>query len=301
MIFIDVSEHQGKIDWKKVKNDGIDGAIIRAGFGKGNIDKFFHENMKGAIDAGFQYIGAYWFSYAYNTDMAKREAQYMNDACLQYKKHLNVGVFYDWEYASMDYAKKHGVNPNKQSITAMNEIFCKTAAGMGYVAGYYLNLDYERNFIDVSKLGAFRKWFAQYNDKNASSCFMWQYSSKGNVKGITGHVDMNQLFGTLKASDEQPKEKKKSNQTIAKEVIAGKWGNGYQRKSRLTKAGYDYKAIQQIVNDMLQSEVKEVYIVKKGDTLTSIAKAHGTTVEKLVAKNNIKNPNKIFVGQKLYV
>ena len=302
MKFIDVSEHQGKIDWKKVKAAGIDGAIIRAGFGKGNVDKCFKSNIDGAISAGVSYLGVYWFSYAYNVEMAKREAQYCNDFISAYKDKLNVGVFYDWEYASMDYAKKFNVVPNRALITEMNLQFCKTINKLGFIAGYYLNKDYERNYIDTSKLSAFRKWFAQYASKNDSDCFIWQYTSRGSVKGITGNVDMNELFGKIEAGTTAPAAKKKTNVQIAQEVIAGKWGNGYERKSRLNKAGYDYKTIQQIVNEMLSSNVKEIYVVKTGDTLTSIAKAHGTTVEELLKKNkNIINPNKIYAGQKIYV
>lgn len=195
MKIIDVSEHQGKINWNKVKASGINAAIIRAGYGKGNVDERFIENIKAAINAGIISIGVYWFSYAYTVDMAKREAQYCNDLIKPYKDKLNLGVYFDWEYDSMNYAKKRGVYPNKNLITNMNIYFCDKIRELGYKAGYYLNLDYQQNFIDVSRLKEFYKWFARYVSTEQRDCYIWQYSANGSVDGISGPVDMNELIG----------------------------------------------------------------------------------------------------------
>jgi LysM repeat protein len=97
---------------------------------------------------------------------------------------------------------------------------------------------------------------------------------------------------------------KKSNEEIADEVIAGKWGNTPERRARLEAAGYNYSTIQAIVNEKLKKYVttgEVFYTVKSGDTLSAIAKKNVTTVAKLVSMNNIKNPNVIYVGQKLRV
>lgn len=303
MKIIDVSEHNGIIDWKRVKAAGIDGVIIRAGFGKGNADKQYQNNIKGAINAGLKYIGVYWFSYAYTKGMAKREAQFLNDLVIKYKDNINLGAFFDWEYDSMKYAKKNNVVMTKAKITDLCVVFCETITELGYVAGYYLNLDYERNYIDTSRLKNFRKWFAQYSSQRSSKCNIWQYTSKGTVDGIKTNVDMNEVVDLNPAEKEKPAAKpagKKTNMQIAEEVLEGKWGNGYQRKSRLNKAGYDYKIIQSIVNSLLDQKSK-TYTVRAGDTLSSIAKKHNTTVAALASKNNIKNINKIYVGQKLNV
>ena len=91
---------------------------------------------------------------------------------------------------------------------------------------------------------------------------------------------------------------KKSNEEIAEEVIAGKWGNGEDRRNRLAKAGYDYDAIQKIVNQKLGGTY---YTIQSGDTLTSIARKFNTTVYKLKTMNNIKNANVIYTGQKIKV
>ena len=299
MKVIDVSVHQGSINWKKVKAAGVVGVIIRAGYGRGNVDERFLDNYKGARDAGIQNIGLYWFSYAHTVDMAKREAQYLNDLAKDIKDNLNLGVYFDWEYDSMNYAKKQGINPDKKLITDMNVAFCEKVTELGYKAGYYLNYDYSQNYIDMSRLAGYRRWYAWYNDSKPVGCYLWQYSPKGTINGIVGQVDMNELLGSV--NETKPTTSYKSNNQIAKEVIEGKWGNGYERKKRLKKAGYDYDVIQEIVNSMLDTKTHEVYVVKAGDTLSEIAQKYNTTVAQLAAKNNIKNPNKIYVGQKIYV
>lgn len=305
MKIIDVSVHQGEIDWKKVKASGVRGAVIRAGYGKGNIDQKFTANIEGAINAEIEFIGVYWFSYAYTSEMALNEAIYCNETIEKFKDVLNLGVFYDWEYDSMNYARKNGAFLTRDKITEMNVIFCEEITKLGYTAGYYLNYDYSRNYIDTAKLQDFRKWFAWYNPTlEEKNCFLWQTSSNGRVEGIAGAVDVNELIGETSqnsSSSATPKPEKKNNTEIAKEVIEGKWGNGYSRKNRLTKAGYDYEAVQAIVNQMLNTAISEIYIVKAGDTLSEIAERYGTTVSALAAKNNIKNVNKIYIGQKLYV
>lgn len=298
MIVIDVSVHNGKIDYKTVKASGIDGVVIRAGYGRGNIDKCFEQNIKGAIEAGIEYIGIYWFSYAYSAEMAKREAQFCNDLIAPYKKYINLGVYFDWEYDSMNYAKKYNVTPNKTLITNMIIYFCEKITDLGYKAGYYLNLDYSRNHVEESRLTAYRRWFARYGVTKQDKCYLWQYSSSGKVNGINGNVDMNELIGEASTA---PK-KKKTNAEIVKEVLAGKWGNGYERKKRLTNAGYDYETIQRLVNKQLNSDDGSIYyIVKAGDTLSGIAQKYSTTVAQLKKWNSIKDVNKIYVGQKLKV
>lgn len=301
MVVIDVSVHQGKIDFNKVKAAGIDGVVIRAGYGKGNIDKRFIDNIESVIEAGFKYIGVYWFSYAYTTDMARREAQYLNDVAGAYKDKLNLGVFFDWEYDSMNYAKKLGMKCNKSLITDMCVAFCKKIAELGYKAGYYLNQDYEKNYIDTSKLTSYRKWYARYISQRQANCYIWQYTSSGKVNGISGNVDMNELISVI---NDKTEDEKKTNTEIAQEVIDGKWGNGSDRKKKLEAAGYDYNAIQSLVNKAVKSETNNSYLyytVKKGDTLSAISKRYGTSTVLLKKWNNIKDINKIYVGQKLRV
>ena len=97
--------------------------------------------------------------------------------------------------------------------------------------------------------------------------------------------------------------KKKSNEEIAQEVIAGKWGSGDDRKNRLEHAGYDYNAVQKRVNELCGAKKPTTvyHTVKSGETLSGIASKYGTTYQRLAQMNGIANPNKIYTGQRLRV
>lgn len=241
MKIIDVSHHQGKIDWNKVRQTDVEGVIIRAGYGNGNVDNEFKRNIREVFDYGFTHVGIYWFSYAYSTNMAINEALECIKLIEPYKNRLDLGVYFDWEYDSMNYAKKNGVKPDKNLITCMNISFCNVLENNGYIAGYYLNEDYAKNYIMVEMLNKYRKWYARYSSKaRPTNAYLHQYSSKGKVDGIKGNVDMNKLLAPLTVKQ------------IALEVIDGKWGNGVTRKNRLESAGYDYREVQNMVNFLLK-------------------------------------------------
>lgn len=208
MKIIDVSEFQGKIDFKKVKASGIEGVIIRAGYGKGNADEFFVRNINGAIKNKL-HIGIYWFSYAYTAGMAKKEAEYCHEMIQTYKLNIDLPVFFDWEYDSMSYAEKNGLAPDKKLITEMTKVFCEEITRYGYDAGYYANWDYYKNYYYPSKLKNYKLWFADYED-DYKNCFIQQTSSKGSVNGIIGTVDMDVLRGKLKEEKPQTSKPKKS-------------------------------------------------------------------------------------------
>lgn len=190
---IDVSEFQGKIDWKKVKASGIDAAIIRAGYGRGNIDEAFNDNINGASAAGL-HIGIYWFSYAFDDEMATNEADYCDDIIKNYKDIIDLPVFFDWEYDSRKYARKNGVDPSVNLLSTMTRAFCERIEKLGYTAGYYLNLDYSKNYYNENILMKFKRWFARYIKNEQKDCYMWQYTSDGIVDGIDGPVDMDILW-----------------------------------------------------------------------------------------------------------
>lgn len=193
---IDVSEFQGRIDWNRVKADGILGVIIRAGYGNNNIDDRFHENIRGAIEAGMN-IGIYWFSYAYDDDMARLEAGHCVGLLEEYKEHITLPVFFDWEYDSMKYAEKKGVKAGREVISTMTRAFCEEIELFGYTAGYYLNLDYSEHYYNEEILKPYKRWFAYYDNECIQDCYLWQTTSNGLVNGIEGNVDMDVLFGDL--------------------------------------------------------------------------------------------------------
>ncbi len=138
---------------------------------------------------------------------------------------------------------------------------------------------------------------------------IWQYSSSAGALDLNiANMDKTAwrkyaaVNGEAKPTPQPtptPTPAKKTNEQIADEVIDGKWGNGADRKQRLKAAGYDYNAIQTIVNSKLASVVR--YSVRRGDTLSSIAARYGTTWQKIAADNNLKNPNLIHPSQVLII
>lgn len=189
---IDVSEHQGRIDWKNVKNH-IDFAILRAGYGRNNIDKQFLRNIKECNRLGIP-VGVYWFSYAYTVEMARQEAKYVLEAIKPYR--VEYPVFADIEYDTFNYAEKNGINISKRLATDMVKAFCSEIEGAGYWAGNYANPDFINNKFYQSELERYSLWLAWYgateNQAKKYGCQMWQYSESGSIPGIgTNSVDMN--------------------------------------------------------------------------------------------------------------
>lgn len=296
---IDVSSHNGNINWGAVKNDGIEFAILRVGYGMYDYQKDaqFENNYNGATSNGIP-VGVYTYSYAKSVEEAKKEA----DCVIKWLngRKLQLPVYFDIEDPS-----QQGLGKN--TLNEMCKAFCNKIEQAGYWAGIYSNKYWATSLISGAELGKrYTYWIAQYYSECTynGDYAIWQYSSTGKVNGISGNVDMNKMVkDIIQGGKPSPAPTKKSNEEIAQEVISGAWGNGEDRKNRLTSAGYDYNAIQRIVNDKLGSHTpkEEYYTVQKGDNLTKIANKYGTTVNQLVAWNNIKNPNLIYAGQKIRV
>lgn len=202
---IDVSEHQGVIDWNKVKAAGIDFAILRAGYGRNNIDKQFKRNISECNRLGIP-VGVYWFSYAYNHDMAVREAEYCMAAVKGYK--LIWPVFFDFEYDSVDYAKRCGINATPALACDMALAFMERIKKGGYTAGWYANPDYIRRYFTGAALNAYPLWIAQYASRYTYSgkaeVAIWQYSSSGKVSGVSGNCDMNHGYKDYRKQEVKP-------------------------------------------------------------------------------------------------
>lgn len=287
---IDISEWQTDVDYMKLKSQGINFAIIRCGYGK-NInqkDKMFEKHY-----AGFKYVGikvgAYLYSYCTSVENAKFEAK----NCLEFikGKQFDLPIFYDLE-------DKITRTCGRIEITQMAINFCNEIEKAGYKAGIYANLDWFTNLIDINKVKDYKLWLAQWTNKPTTNFHYdyWQYTDKGKVEGITGNVDMNYCYSDLTNYNSE-----KTIEQLANEVIEGKWGNGEERKNRLTSSGFNYQEVQNKVNEKLKSVDKVYYVVKRGDNLSKIAQRYGTTVNQLVSWNNIKNPNLIYPNQKLRV
>lgn len=186
---IDISKHNGTIDFQKVKNDGIDFAMIRAGFGSSAVDTHFHRNVKGAKANGIK-CGVYWFSYAYTPQMAKAEAKKCIDTIKTYS--LEYPVAFDFEYASVNYAKDNGVKITKALASQIADTFLSAVKNAGYNVILYTNIDYYNNYFNDTVKKKYDIWLAAYRDiKPNFNQKMWQYSETGSVDGIKGRVDMN--------------------------------------------------------------------------------------------------------------
>lgn len=133
---------------------------------------------------------------------------------------------------------------------------------------------------------------------------IWQYtSSAGTLDRDIANMDSKAWKKYAKADDKPSvKPVKKTNEELAAEVLDGKWGNGLDRKRRLTEEGYDYDAVQAIVNTLVEKKNRaKTYTVQAGDTLSGIAAKYGTTYQKIAADNGIKNPSLIYPGQVLVI
>lgn len=300
---IDVSYAQGKIDWAKLKGK-IDFAIIRCGFGgdyTNQDDSQWLNNMKGCEANGIPY-GVYLYSYATTVEKAKSEAKHA--LRLLKGKTLQMPVFYDLEEEAI---RKLG---NKK-ILEIAQTFCEEIEKAGYVYGTYCNTNWYTNYLTDKWYDTKAKWLAQYYKQVTykGTYDIWQYSSTGRIEGIKGNVDMNYMYNDLRNKASKPEEKpvtetKKSNRELAEEVLQGKWGNGADRKKRLSAAGHNPEEVQKIVNELITERDKNksvTHVVKKYETLTKIATKYKTTVAKIVSDNNIKNPNLIYEGQKLII
>ena len=201
-IGIDVSQWQGDIDWASAKGD-IDFAIIRAGYGQNNIDPKWKRNADECTRLGIPF-GVYWFSYAYNVDRAKREAQYCIEAVKAYK--LDYPIAFDFEYDSVNYAQKQGVTITKQLASDIARTFCEEIRAAGYTPILYANPDYLSRYFDDDVASRYDIWLAQWPkrphlDVPPENADIWQYSNSRSIKGISGRVDMNACYKDYKIND----------------------------------------------------------------------------------------------------
>ena len=187
---IDVSVHNGVIDWSKVKADGVEFAMIRAGYGKRTIDDYFKRNMAECARAGIP-VGVYWFSYALSEAEAIEEAERCLEAIRPYR--IEYPIAFDFEYDSVRYAKEKGVIVDKALASKMAEAFCETIKNAGYYAAVYTNKDFSGEYFSEEILQKYDIWLAAWSKSadldNPPECSMWQYTDSGRVDGINGDVD----------------------------------------------------------------------------------------------------------------
>lgn len=311
---IDISNWQAGIN---LSNIAFDFLIARATEGIGCVDKYCDGYIQQAIKLGKPF-GFYHFARPTNDPI--REAEFFYNSCRGY---FGKGIpILDWESgntSNVTWAKRwldrvyqlSGVKPviyMSESVVNANNWSAVAAADYGLWVAKYRdnNPDYNYNMANAGSRPHV-KWWKFY-------C-MWQWTSTGRLNGYGGYLDCDVFYGDQSTWDAyvgkststtkpQTKPASKTTAQLAEEVIAGQWGNGEDRKKRLTAAGYDYNAVQNIVNNKMAAKKKPVsvyYVVKRGDTLSGIASKYGTTYTYLARLNGIADPNKIYPGQKIRV
>ena len=309
---VDISSWQGDIDIKALANQ-LDFFIFRGYVGTSKDSKV-ERDVNLCIEANKPY-GIYIYSYALNTDRAELEAKNLINLANSFKVKPNFLVI-DMEDAD-GYKKRNGM-PSNSILKAICTIECEAFEKAGYYAMIYASSSWFKN--QLSGLNRFDKWVAHWptrngkqtgnntspDGENAHNCGIWQYTSDGYLNGYNGRLDLNYGYKDfiVKGFNVNPQPNPtpiKSIDELAREVIAGQWGNGDDRKRRLEEAGYNYDEVQNKVNEIIQAPKETIYIVKRGDTLSSIAKKFNTTYQEIARKNGIKNVNLIYTGQKLKI
>ena len=189
---VDVSAYQGQIDWKKVKNSGIDFAMIRLGYrgyesGKLTEDKYAKENLQGAWDAGLR-VGVYFFSQALNIREVDEEIDFILKILGDFEP--NMPVVLDWEIPANTARTR---NMDSRTLTDIQRHFCGQMRDQGYQPMIYFNWHQSEHLYVLHELEDYPFWLALYQDRMTYpwKVEMWQYSCTGRVPGISGDVDLN--------------------------------------------------------------------------------------------------------------
>ena len=266
---IDVSSYNGVVSWGKAKEYGCQGAILKIIRKDLARDKQFNTNYaacnKNKID-----WGVYNYTYATTPKKARADMELICDILDKIdKEHFVYGIWFDIE-------DKIQASLSKAKIAAIINAAQQVVEERGYLFGVYTGMSYYNEHIDRKQVKCRNWWIARYyqgdkrmqiavtpdeEKKPAMANIAWQYTSSGRFPkvistGNSGNFDLNVLYKDIKLPEkkEQPIKKpvqaKKSNIQIAREVKAGKWGNGATRKKKLKAAGYNYAAIQKIVNKL---------------------------------------------------
>lgn len=242
---IDVSYHNGSIDWERVKSAGYH-AIIRCGYGsnfENQDDEQFKRNADECVRLNIPF-GCYLYSYAKGATQTISEAEHAIRLCAPYRDVMAYPLFFDTE------------EPGTETVSqAHATIFCSRVKAAGFVPGIYASQAWWlENLPDVD---GYVKWVARWSESEpiVHGWQLWQYSERGNVPGIKGNVDLNYSryeignHGDVSTVDD-----------LAREVIAGKYGNGEERERKL---GARASVVQLIVNRKLTGKWTGIDVVAR--------------------------------------
>ncbi len=257
---IDISKWQGNFDFDLAKKDGVSFAIIKGGGGDNVLykDTMFERNYIQAKEKSLP-IGCYWFSRATSVFEAEKEAEYFYSNIL-FGKQFELPIYIDVEHKDM-------LSLGKRTLTDIIKKWCSILENKGFYVGIYSTAFAFSAYMFDDELKRYTHWIAEwsskcsYSDKNVLG--IWQFGGETNLirtNKIAGVVcDQNYMYvdfpKTIKELQlngfSNTNTNTKSVTELAKEVIAGKWGIGSDRKKRLNDAGYDYSAVQEKVNELL--------------------------------------------------
>lgn len=192
---VDVSSHQGEIDWEQVADAGMEFAMVRIGYRgytSGGIygDDWAEANLKGAAKAGLK-VGAYFYSQAVTPAEAALEAAYCISLLKDYE--IDLPVVFDWEFVNSD---ARTANMDEPTLMECTRVFCDAIADAGYQPMVYFNPSLAESLLDLEGLLDYPFWLAMYTDQMTypHAVEMWQYTASGSVPGISGKVDINLWF-----------------------------------------------------------------------------------------------------------
>ena len=256
---IDISKWQGDFNITKAKNSGVEFSILKIGGADNGYykDKRFDSNYTKCEKANLP-KGCYFFGHATTIEKAVKEANYW--VSLMQGKKFEYPVFYDVEGIMLALSNR--------ALTEIIKKVCEIVESKGYWVGIYAGASTFRSCVFDSELQNYSHWVASWGVEKPKLTYsdvqMWQFGGETNKirsNKINGQIvdqsycyvdyptlikakHLNGYATTTTTTLEQ----------IAKEVIAGKWGNGLTRRLKLTKAGYDYKTIQKLVNEILKTK-----------------------------------------------
>lgn len=279
---IDVSQWQGyNLDFNKLKADGIQFVMIRAGYGKysSQKDPCFETNYKKAKAAGLM-VGAYWYSYAKSVSDAEQEAKVFLQTIAG--KKFEYPIAFDIEDSSQ-------LSLSNSTISAIVEKFCSYCEAKGYYVMLYSYENFLQTRVNESTRRKYDLWVANITRKPTLPYGIWQYSFTGRPRGSTGDTDMN------------------TSEKAYQNIMAFGGFNGFPKKSTSSTNAVKNTAKTNASNTATSkpsssSSVRfTTYTVKPGDTLWAISRKYNTSIVQIAKDNNIQNVNLIYAGQKLKI
>ena len=197
MAGIDVSKHQGEIDWQMVADSGIEFAMIRVayrGYGEAGTlveDPYARANLQGAADAGLD-VGVYLFSQALSPEEALEEAEFLLAIIEEYREIITLPVVFDWERVNREGSRTNQYDDSR-TLTDSTLAFCQRIEEAGFRPMVYFNTFHARNLLNLAEVKQYDFWLALYSDRMRYpyKVDVWQYTDSGNVPGINTPVDLN--------------------------------------------------------------------------------------------------------------